>query len=96
MFRDRTGCASKKNTFIPGNSRLRSSATLINDEGVLIVGGCIGIAKNIQTQSKFPSILDGKHTYIRLFVQYYHEKAQHRSTEMIINKIRQRYWIVNL
>ena len=41
-----------------------------------------------------PVILYGKHPTTRLLVAHYHEKVGHGNSELVLNEIRQRYWIV--
>lgn len=43
---------------------------------------------------KEPVILDGKDYSVKLIIRFFHEKANQFDHEMVLNEIRQRYWII--
>nr|XP_034836281.1 uncharacterized protein LOC117992679 [Maniola hyperantus] len=81
---------------IPRDSRLRALTPVIDEHGLLRVGGRIDAAKDVSADLKRPVILDGRHPTSKLIVKSYHEAAAHGSTEMIVNELRQKYWIINM
>ncbi|XP_063368187.1 uncharacterized protein LOC134656557 [Cydia amplana] len=88
--------ALKNNKAIEPNSRLRKLTPILDDHGLLRVGGRIDAASYVDFDLKRPVILDG-HDYItRLIIKRYHEMAAHGNNETVVNDIRQKYWIVNL
>jgi len=78
---------------IQKNSRLyRLSAFMKN--GLICVRGRTEYSPEISQEVKQPIILDNKHLYTKLLVMDYHKKYIHAGTQLILNEIRQRYWII--
>ncbi|XP_051162206.1 uncharacterized protein LOC127282148 [Leptopilina boulardi] len=78
------------------DSRLKDLSPVMDADGVTRIDGRIKVATDVSYDVKFPVILDGKHPFTRLLVQYYHEKFGHASPETIVNELRQKYWIIKL
>ncbi|XP_043471613.1 uncharacterized protein LOC122504525 [Leptopilina heterotoma] len=79
------------------DSRLVNLTPLMDErEGILRVDGRINSAEGIPENAKSPIILDGKHRYSRLLIQSHHEKFGHANPEIVVNELRQKYWILGL
>lgn len=66
------------------------------DQGVLRVGGRIGAAADISFDVKHPVILDGRSQVAKLIVRHYHVKAGHGNQEMVVNNLKQKYWLIRM
>lgn len=55
----------------------------------------IGILKNV-TSVKRPFILPQSHCITYLIVEFYHSKYHHKHNEIVLNKMRQVFWIYGL
>ncbi|XP_059058147.1 uncharacterized protein LOC131851643 [Achroia grisella] len=77
-------------------SRLSKLPAVIDKNNILRLSTRIVAASDINEDMKSPILLDGKHPTVRLLVLHYHRKAAHANTEMVVNELRQRYWILNL
>ena len=62
--------------------------------GLICVRGRTEYSPEISQEVKQPIILDNKHLYTKLLVMDYHKKYIHAGTQLILNEIRQRYWII--
>lgn len=76
-------------------SRLSSLTQIQDKQGLLRVQGRASKLAGARVNNQ-PIILDGKHPITRLIIQDYHERANHYGDEMVVNELRQRYWITNL
>lgn len=86
----------KQNKGIKRDSRLRALTPILDDTGLLRVGGRIGAAKEVAMDTKSPVILDGNDHVARLIVKYYHIRAGHGCNELVVNELRQKYWLLRL
>ncbi|XP_063536183.1 uncharacterized protein LOC134745966 [Cydia strobilella] len=77
-------------------SKLLKLSPVLDANGLLRVGGRIDAASDVPLDVKRPVILDGRHQVTRLIVRHYHVKAAHGSQEMVVNEIKQRYWVIKL
>ncbi|XP_059050307.1 uncharacterized protein LOC131845283 [Achroia grisella] len=77
-------------------SRLSKLPAVIDKNNILRLSTRIVAASDINEDMKSPILLDGKHPTVRLLVLHYHRKAAHANTEMVVNELRQCYWILNL
>ncbi|CAK1595526.1 unnamed protein product [Parnassius mnemosyne] len=77
-------------------SRLHILAPYLDDYGILRVSGRIDTAADLFMEIKRPIILDGRHSIWRLIVKHYHKKAAHGLNEMVVNELKQKYWILKL
>ena len=80
---------------IPKNSRLIPLMPAIDTDGILRVQGRVK-DKVDASFDNCPIILDRRNPATRLLLKYYHEEAKHGSNILVMNEIRQKYWIVNL
>ncbi|XP_060808788.1 uncharacterized protein LOC106133502 isoform X2 [Amyelois transitella] len=76
-------------------SRLKKMSPVLKGR-LLHMSGRIKAAEGIDPETRSPVLLDGHHPAVRLLIQSYHEKAVHANNALVINEIRQRFWIVGL
>lgn len=88
--------AIENSKYLDKNSRLLTLSPVLDDRGLLRVGGRINAATGVTTEIKSPVILDGKHHVSRLIVRHHHVKAAHGNQETVVNDLKQKYWIINL
>nr|XP_013189931.1 unnamed protein product [Amyelois transitella] len=94
-FSDEIHCL-QENKPLKRDSRLRDLTPYLDSDGLLRVGGRIGAVKEVQANAKNPIILDGRNHLSRLIVKNYHVQAQHSYNELVVNELRQKYWVLNL
>lgn len=66
---------------------------IIDDEGVMRLGGRIDYAECVPTATKRPIILPKGHAISRLIVRHFHELHYHHNFEATICSIRYKFWI---
>ncbi|XP_045537630.1 uncharacterized protein LOC123721811 [Papilio machaon] len=81
---------------IPPNSRLKKLSPALGEDKLLRLAGRIKAAEGIDPDTRFPILLDGRHPIVRLLVQFYHRKAGHANYELVVNELRQKYWLLRL
>ncbi|XP_059053385.1 uncharacterized protein LOC131847753 [Achroia grisella] len=81
---------------IPRNSRLCKLSPNIGEDKLLHLAGRIKAVEDVDPETKFPILLDGHHSVVRLLVLYYHRRAGHANHELVINDLRQRFWLISL
>lgn len=86
----------KQNKPLLSTSRLLTLTPYIDSEGILRVQGRIDKVQCVDQFAMRPVILDGHHQMTRLLVEYYHRKALHGAHELVVNELRQQYWIIKL
>lgn len=86
----------QKKKALDKKSKLLTLSPFIDDDGVLRVGGRITAAPAITRDIKQPVILDGRSHIAHLIVKHYHQKASHGNQEMVVNELKQKYWIIRL
>lgn len=86
----------KNGKCVEKSSRLLTLSPVIDDHGLLHVGGRINAASGVTSEMKSPIILDGSHHVSRLIVKHYHVKAAHANQETVVNDLKQKYWIIKL
>ncbi|XP_055522525.1 uncharacterized protein LOC129716715 [Wyeomyia smithii] len=69
---------------------------VLDENGVLRVGGRMETSTDIPFVKRFPIILPRKHGLTRKIIQFYHEKFGHANRETVVNELRQRFWIPNI
>ncbi|XP_044760231.1 uncharacterized protein LOC123317687 [Coccinella septempunctata] len=78
-----------------GQSRLRKLMPMIDSRGILVIQGRTNLAPFMKESAKHPIILPNKHPFTRLLIQHYHEKYGHQGIELVLNELRQNYWIID-
>ncbi|XP_052751531.1 uncharacterized protein LOC128200852 [Galleria mellonella] len=81
---------------LPRKSKLFTLSPVIDEQRVIRLKGRIDRAIDVEDHVKRPIILDARHRTVRLLIAYYHEKAAHGNTELVVNELRQFYWIIHL
>lgn len=81
---------------IPPKSSLFRLNPVLDSEGVLRVQGRIEAALGVEDGIKQPVILPSKTHFVRLMIDYFHKKAAHQGQEMVVNELRQRFWIIGV
>lgn len=81
------------NKKLSSGNRLLTLTPMLDKNGILRLDSRIRSVRDVEADVKTPIILDSHHPYTRLLVQHYHQKLGHGSTEMVINELRQKYWI---
>jgi len=64
--------------------------------GVLRMQGRIDAIENVEVSVKRPVILSRHHRIAYLLVEYHHRKYHHLHAEIVVNEVRQKYWIPGL
>lgn len=77
-------------------SRLLTLSPVCDEHGILHVNGRIDAAAEISLATKQPVILDGKNYIAKLVVRHYHMKAGHGGQELVVNELKQKYWIIKI
>nr|XP_044248839.1 uncharacterized protein LOC108056814 [Drosophila takahashii] len=71
--------------------------TLRADEsGVMRVKGRINAIEGVELDVKQPIILSRRHRVTYLIADYYHRRFHHLNDEIVVNEMKQRYWIKGL
>lgn len=86
----------KNQVQLPPTSRLFQLSPFIDENHLLRMGGRIVNALDVSDAMKRPVILDGKHPAVRLLILRCHRKVAHQYTEMVVNELRQEFWIIGL
>lgn len=86
----------KQNKPLLKSSRLLKLTPYLDDRSILRLGGRIDRVVGVNEATCRPIIVDGRHKIIQLLVEHYHRRALHGSNEMVVNELRQRYWVIRL
>ncbi|XP_017468539.1 PREDICTED: uncharacterized protein LOC108360659 [Rhagoletis zephyria] len=86
-------CALIAEKQVERSSPLRTLTPMLDEEGVIRVGGRIDAAVAIPPHSRRPIILPKRHHVTALVVDYYHKIWKHQNESTIVAEIRRRYWI---
>lgn len=79
------------------NSRLENVMLFVEKStNLLRLSGRIGVVESVPSVSPNPIVLYVKNRVVRLLVAYYHECAAHSSSELVVNELRQIYYIISL
>lgn len=81
---------------LPKNNRLKKLSPSLAQDGLLRLTGRINAVKDVDPDTRSPVILDGGHPVVRLLVQNYHRRAGHANNELVVNELRQRFWLLQL
>lgn len=80
---------------IERGSRIRKLDPMMDKDGIIRLNGRINAAA-ISEARKNPPILDGSHHFAKLLIRQEHRKNNHAGREMLVNNLRQRYWVTRL
>lgn len=85
--------ALKSNKCIPRKSTLYKCPPYLDKLGVLRMKGRIDAILDVPVGVKRPIILPQKHKITCLLIDYYNRKYHHHHNKIVVNEIRQRFWI---
>ena len=77
------------------SSRLMKLTPVLNEEGLICVGGRIGAVQGVPKEVMFPVILDEKDRVTSLIIDRAHRDLNHAGVEQVLGHTRMRYWIIN-
>ncbi|XP_013171141.1 PREDICTED: uncharacterized protein LOC106120362 [Papilio xuthus] len=86
----------KQKKSVSKNSRLLKLTPYLDERHILRVGGRVDKADGVSYNACRPVIVDGRHKITQLIVEDYHRRALHGANEMVVNEIRQKYWVIRL
>lgn len=84
----------QKGKIVDVNSQLYSLCPKLDENGIMRMCGRTDRLPDSLRGLKEPVILDGKDYCVKLLIRYFHGKANHFGHEMVLNELRQRYWII--
>ena len=84
-----------------GNSMTKRSTLFklspyLDNFGLLRIRGRIDAAEDAPRNMKRPIILPQKHVITKLLIDFYHRRYHHKHNEIVVNEIRQNFWIFGL
>ncbi|XP_070067190.1 uncharacterized protein [Drosophila virilis] len=65
----------------------------VDDSGILRIKGRIDNIEGVEVCVKRPIILPRRHQLTYLLVEFYHRRYHHLHNEIVVNELRQRYWV---
>lgn len=77
------------------NSRLHSLPVELKN-GVINLRSRIAATEDVPEKTKTPPILDGGHRITQLYLEWTHRSLHHSGTELVVNEVRQHYWVLKL
>ena len=86
----------QNSTQISRKSEIFKCTPYVDEFGVLRVRGRIDAMLDVTMDQKRPIILHRKHYITFLIADYYHRRYHHHHNEIVVNEMRQRYWIYGL
>lgn len=75
-------------------SSIRNLDPFLDRDGILRVGGRLQ-QSSFSESEKFPIILPSKHHFTTILIRHEHLLLKHGGLALVLQKIRQRFWIVN-
>lgn len=85
----------KEKKEVSKTSQLYQLSPILDDQGIIRLNGRINDAE-IESSVKQPIILSQKCMYTELLVKHYHEQSKHFGTKIVINELRQKFWIMRI
>ncbi|XP_068149483.1 uncharacterized protein [Drosophila tropicalis] len=95
-FAEEIRCLNQGHIITNRKSKLFKCTPYLDELGVLRIKGRIDRIEGVDMDTKRPIILPQKHRVTFLIVEYYHRKNYHLHNEIVVNEVRQRYWITGL
>ena len=83
-----------KTKHVADSSRLQQFSPWLDQDGIMRVRSRAEAAPGIPPPTANPVILDPKHPFTVLLIQHYHNEASHQGQELVLNELRQNYWIL--
>ncbi|XP_052747990.1 uncharacterized protein LOC128200047 [Galleria mellonella] len=79
---------------VPSNSRIATLAPVLDGDGLLRVDTRTKSAPGVSENARSPIILDGRNYSVRLLILHQHIQSAHSFNELILNELRQKFWIL--
>ncbi|XP_046869028.1 uncharacterized protein LOC124461555 [Drosophila willistoni] len=95
-FPEEIRCLNQGHGITNRKSKLFKCTPYLDELGVLRIKGRIDKIEGVDMDTKRPIILPQKHRVMFLIVEYYHRKNDHLPNEIVVNEVRQRYWMTGL
>lgn len=76
-------------------SRLYPLSPMLDKSGLIRMNGRLNLAP-LNDDSRKPIIIDAKTRYVKLLILDYHEKSMHFGKEIVINRLREKFWVINV
>lgn len=76
-------------------SRLYPLSPILDSSGLVRMNGRLNFAP-LNDDTRKPIILDAKTRYVKLLILHYHEKSMHFGKEIVINSLREKFWVINV
>lgn len=86
----------RSNKQVNRRSVIYKSSPYLDKTGLLRVKGRIDAARGISPMVKRPIIMPRNHPLTYLLVDFYHRRFHHHHNEIVVNEMRQRFWIHGL
>lgn len=86
----------RSNKQIKRGSSIYKSSPYLDKTGLLRVKGRIDAARDISKMVKRPIIMPRNHALTYLLADFYHRRFHHHHNEVVVNEMRQRFWIHGL
>ncbi|MFO0090064.1 MAG: hypothetical protein ACK518_04610 [bacterium] len=84
----------KRGKTVRHDSKLLTFNPMLDKKGIIRLGGRLGKA-DLPYDQKHPPILPGKHPFVTLIIQAFHQKLLHVGTEFLLTQIRQHFWLLS-
>ena len=94
-FKDARSKLKKKKVELKRSSTLCKLDPIIDEDGLVRVGGRLGNTEEFAKEFKHPVILPKKDHITTLVIRYAHEKMAHAGRGITLSEIRSNYWIIN-
>ncbi|XP_053699022.1 uncharacterized protein LOC128745992 [Sabethes cyaneus] len=78
------------------SSVLYKLTPIVDENGVIRVGGRMEASEDLSFDKKYPIILGRNHDITSLLILHYHERCAHGNRETVCNELRQKFHIPNL
>ncbi|XP_036347022.1 uncharacterized protein LOC118756363, partial [Rhagoletis pomonella] len=83
----------RANQPLPKSSCLHKLTPFIDEDDLIRVSGRIDAAYCLPLSARRPIILPQKHYVTRLIMQQFHARRHHQNDHLVINEMRQKYWV---
>ncbi|KFM74429.1 hypothetical protein X975_12745, partial [Stegodyphus mimosarum] len=76
------------------DEKLKTLVVFKDESGILTLKTKLTFREDTE-EFKIPAVLPSNHEVVKRLVRYYHEKNAHAGTQILINILRERFWILN-
>ncbi|XP_070067139.1 uncharacterized protein [Drosophila virilis] len=95
-FNSEITCLRSGRRLTDRKSLLFKCSPYVDDSGILRIKGRIDNIEGVEVCVKRPIILPRRHQLTYLLVEFYHRRYHHLHNEIVVNELRQRYWVCGL